>query len=302
MFTAKINCGHGVQADGTWDPGAVYKNLEEAGIMFPITKAFVKYARLSGITVYSDVDSDNGENILTGVADANAKDVDVFISIHGDWEKAPSGTMPLHHKDSKDGKRLAECLNEHVEEYTGIPTRDIVGRDDLYELNATKMPACVFECGSITADRYEWDTEKECDEYGKALAKGLCKYFGIPFKSKTDDITVDGLWGPATTKATQKLFDLKQTGTITGQLNSCKKYLPNAETSSWKFKKLGFGCTTIKRLQKLVGVKADGKAGVNTVKALQSFLKEKGYNVGTIDGIMGEKTVKAWQKYLNKNL
>jgi len=186
---AVINCGHGRSSDGSWDPGAAYNGMTEAALMLPITKAFVKYARSSGIKVYSDADSGNNKNIITGVAQANKVNADVFISIHCDWYKAPSGTLPLYCKGSEKGKKLAQCLNTYVESMTGIETRGIMARTDLYELNKTDMPACVFETGSIKADRKEWDTAKECDEYGKALAKGLCKYFGIAFKEPVSETT-----------------------------------------------------------------------------------------------------------------
>jgi uncharacterized protein YgiM (DUF1202 family) len=75
----------------------------------------------------------------------------------------------------------------YVKEYTGIKTRGVSPRTDLGELNKTNMPACIFEAGSIKADRYEWDTAIECDEYGKALAMGLCKYFGIKFKEPEEE-------------------------------------------------------------------------------------------------------------------
>lgn len=181
-YSATIMCGHGTQTNGKWDSGATYNGKQEAKLMFPITKAFVKYARASGITVYSDVDTNNDKNVVTGVALANKKNTDVFVSIHCDWYKAPTGTLPLYCKGSEKGKKLAQCLNTYVKEMTGIKTRGISARTDLGELNNTNMPACIFEAGSIKADQKEWDTEKECDEYGKALAKGLCKYFGITFK------------------------------------------------------------------------------------------------------------------------
>ena len=181
-YSATIVCGHGKGTDGKWDPGAVYDGKQEAKLMLPITKAFVKYAKASGITVYTDSDNNNDKNIVASVSLANKKNTDVFISIHCDWYKAPSGTLPLYCKGSTKGKKLAQCLNTYVEEMTGIETRGVTPRTDLYELNKTDMPACIFEAGSIKADRKEWDTDKECDEYGKALAKGLCKYFGIAFK------------------------------------------------------------------------------------------------------------------------
>ena len=107
-----------------------------------------------------------------------------------------------------------------------------------------------------------------------------------------------------TTKALQKLLGCSTIdGIISNQLNKCKVYLPAAHTGSWKFSKVGIGgSVTIKKLQSVIGATSDGYAGTGTVKALQSFLKRKGYVVGAIDGIMGTNTVKALQKYINDQL
>lgn len=228
-YSAGIYCGHGKSTDGSFDPGCTYDGMTEASLMLPITKAFVKYARYSGITVYTDVDDgeNNNMNAIKQVSEANSKKVDVFISIHCDWYKAPTGTLPLYCKDSEKGKKLAQSLNKYVKSYTGIKTRGVTARTDLYELNQTDAPACIFETGSIKADRKEWDTAKECDDYGKALAKGLCDYFGITFKeSKTTTPTK----APAktTTKAKYKTSKyakkiktyLKATGYYKGEIDS----------------------------------------------------------------------------------
>ena len=120
---------------------------------------------------------------------------------------------------------------------------------------------------------------------------------------KTGKLVVDGEWGKTTTTMTQKVFGVSTTGTITGQLTSCKKYLPAASADSWKFASSSKnGAAVIKEIQKLVGVTRDGKAGKKTVMAMQKFLNKKGYSCGTADGVMGAKTVKAWQKYINSRL
>lgn len=175
-----IYCGHGRQTNGVWDSGATYGSEKEATRMLPITKAFVKYAKLNGFEVVTDVPK-NDINMIEQVRKSESKDVDVHIAIHCDWYKASSGSFGLYCKGSKKGKKLATCLNTYVKKMTGIRSKGIIARTDLYELNRTSMPACVFECGSIKADRYQWDTAKEADEYGKALCMGLCKYYGKKF-------------------------------------------------------------------------------------------------------------------------
>ena len=126
----------------------------------------------------------------------------------------------------------------------------------------------------------------------------------MEFKDGTEKKTIaeDGLWGVTTTKYTQKALGTPQDGIVSGQLMSCKKYLPGVLTSSWEFKYWGSGSVMVKAIQNLVGAKADGKAGYNTVVAMQKFLKEKGFYTGAIDGVMGKLTVIAWQKYINSRL
>lgn len=175
-----IYVGHGKQTNGVWDPGATWGSEKEAERMLPITQAFVKYAKLNGFEVVTDVPKNN-INMVEQVKKSNKEDVDVHIAIHADWYKASSGSFGLYNKGSKNGKKLASCLNTYVKKMTGIRLKGTYARTDLYELKKTNMPACVFECGSIKADRYEWDTAKEADEYGKALCMGLCKYYGKTF-------------------------------------------------------------------------------------------------------------------------
>ena len=292
-----IYCGHGKSTDGSWDPGTTYNGKTEAALMLPITKAVVKHLRASGVTVYTDVDSgeNNNINMIKQVEEANKKGVDVFVSLHCDWYKAPTGTLPLYYPGSSKGKKLAECINKHVMKDTGIGTRGLDDRGDLYELKATNMPACIFECGSIKHDADEWDTAAECDVYGKAIAKGICEYLGVTFKSgasssatkssSSSKLTVDGIKGAKTIKAWQKLLnkDGYSCGTADGIM----------------------GVKTIKATQKFLNAndfncgKVDGIMGAKTIKALQKFLNAKGYSCGKVDGIMGVKTVKAWQKYIN---
>ena len=114
-------------------------------------------------------------------------------------------------------------------------------------------------------------------------------------------INEDGYWGRETTELTQIMFDIPTDFEISNQPRANKKYLPNAETASWKFKILGYkkGSDTVRALQTLIGAKADGYFGMGSVMKLQEFLKAKGFYKGRIDGYMGSDTVKGWQKYIN---
>ena len=187
QYYVAIVCGHGTSDSGAWDPGCVYKKngttYTEANLMLRITKAFVKYARANGIKVYTDADNGNNKNMNKTIREANTKGCDYYISIHCDYSGAPSGTYPYYYKGSSKGKKLATALNNAVKKEMGLKTRKIAASTTLGEVASTNMPACIFETGSIKADlqmlRYDYD------EYGKALAKGLCKFLGITFKEES---------------------------------------------------------------------------------------------------------------------
>lgn len=121
-------------------------------------------------------------------------------------------------------------------------------------------------------------------------------------------LKVDGYWGKDTTTKSQIVFGTTVDGIVSGQTPGCAGYLPNCQTSSWKFSYSGRGSQLIRELQKSLKSKGyytgtvDGLCGKNTVKAIQKLLKALGYYTGSIDGKMGAKTVKGWQQYINSRL
>jgi N-acetyl-anhydromuramyl-L-alanine amidase AmpD len=127
-------------------------------------------------------------------------------------------------------------------------------------------------------------------------------------KPKKDLIAVDGEWGRDTTLKTQKVFGTMQDGEISHQLKSCKAFLINCFDSSWEFDDTGKGSALIRAIQTHLKEKGynvgavDGLCGKQTVIAIQQFLNDRAYNCGEVDGYMGAKTVKAWQKYINNRL
>lgn len=126
-----------------------------------------------------------------------------------------------------------------------------------------------------------------------------------PSKPASNKLKVDGSWGCDTTRATQRLLGTSVDGIVSRQPKSNKKYLSKAYTGSWMFyvsaKSYKNGSAMVKALQKLIGAKADGWFGKESVKALQRFLNKHGFKL-TVDGYMGSVTVRAWQQCLNSRL
>lgn len=107
--------------------------------------------------------------------------------------------------------------------------------------------------------------------------------------------SIDGVWGPATTRKLQQALGTYVDGIISAQPSENKKYLAGCETSSWQFtNNYGGGSSCIAALQQLIGATPDGWFGPNSVKALQRYLGT------TVDGELSNPSdcIKALQKAL----
>lgn len=167
--------GHGKSLDGSWDSGCTYGKYTEAGLMLPIVKVAVKLLRKSGVKVITDADDANNRNMKSSVAWANKKKARLYMSMHCDYKLATKGVAPLY--VSSAGKKYAEAVGKYVAKAMGMKWKGATKRKDLYELNATDMTSVIFETGAIKADlKYLKDYKK----YGRALAKGILKYIGVP--------------------------------------------------------------------------------------------------------------------------
>lgn len=121
------------------------------------------------------------------------------------------------------------------------------------------------------------------------------EYQGDPWASTSTTtstpsrLSVDGHFGPASTRKLQSLLKTTQDGNFSGQSSASRKYHVRMNTMRYG----GGGSTAIRALQKRLGTTADGLFGPNTIKALQRKLKV------SADGYAGNNTVKAWQRKLN---
>lgn len=172
--------------------------------------------------------------------------------------------------------------------------------------------------GCYTGDGYVSEMASSKKNYQRKKLDGNgWELWGMPdFISNPEDVTVekleiDGRWGKGTTKASQEYFGTKADGKVSNQPDTCKKYLISASASSWEFKEkkdCSKGSNLIKALQTFLknkefyNGKIDGWCGNGTVLALQKFLQSLGYYSGNLDSKMGEQAVMAWQNFLNDNL
>lgn len=300
-----IICGH-----GAGDPGAIGNGYQEAERVRALANRIKHFG---------------GDSVIIG--DTSVKWSRSRYLTH---KNVPKGSLVLElHMDSSTSKfakgghviiksglgadKYDKALANFISSILPGRSKTIVGRNDLMNPNMAASAGInyrLMECGFISNAGDVGIFNSKMDE----IAKGILKCFDIKTTEtvvetpkqqvvNNSKLTVDGSWGVATTKATQKVLGTSVDGVVSRQPKSNKKYLPNCSTTSWKFVIIyKGGSALIKAIQRLVGATPDGYCGKQTVIAIQKFLKIGGYYHGIIDGSMGALTVKAWQSYINSRL
>ena len=244
--------GHGKSLDGTWDPGCTYSTYTEAALMQKITKVAVKYLRQSGVRVISDSDSANNKNMVACVEWANKDKARYYMSMHCDYSGASAGVYPLYVTSS--GKKMATKIGKAVAKEMKMKYKGAGKRSDLYELNATDMPACIFEAGAIKADlKYL----KDYNAYGKAVAKAICAFLGVKF---VDSLEKSGIHLPS-----RGFFKPLDKGDNVKKLQTWLKkkgYSPGAIDGVYGPKTI----EAVKKFQKKYKLAVDGLFGVDCLK------------------------------------
>lgn len=268
----------------------------------PIAEAIKKHLPAKHFKV---VIAGEGTSMVQRVAESDFAKADIHMPIHtnASSDKDTRYLMFMFYDDNSTYREMFDLIAAPLEKVYGKQAVFDVRRD-LYEVNQPRAKTFYCELGFHT-------NKQDCDDFihnpdlvGKALAQGVCNYYGVDMvepevpKKAVDE---DGLWGQTTTRHTQRILGCPVIdGIVSNQLNSCKKYLPNMLAVSWEFQNTARGgSATVKALQKLVGTEADGYMGIESVKAMQRFLQKHGLYKGAIDGIAGTGTVTAWQKYIN---
>ena len=256
----------------------------------PIAEACAKYLKASGIEV--KIGTAN-QSLNARCKDSDKFDADLHIPIHtnASASKEARYLMFMFYGDNEKYRKLFDAVAPELEKiYPGNKESKFAVRTDLAEISKPRAMSLYCELGFhtnvIDCDSFIHNT----DAVGKALAKGICKYFDVAFKEEKKETysqkqfvkdvqkafgaSVDGIAGPET---------LSKTKTISTIWNRKHKAVKAVQ----------------KRLAALgyteVG-EADGVAGSKFKKAVKRYQKEV-VGLKKPDGVITAKKY-TWKKLL----
>ena len=234
---------------------------------------------------------------------------DLKFSLHFNAFNEKATGVECYYKKSSM-KKYANSMSKKVAKAIGITDRGGKYTSSLRMMNIgfdLLLEVC-FHDNKKDLDKYKDNMKAVADAIAEviddALGGSKSNSGSSSNNNEKEKLEVDGSWGKDCTRKSQKVLGTSVDGIVSNQPVSNKKYLPNAFIGSWEFKSSGYsaGSSLIRAIQKLIGATTDGWFGQNSVKKTQKFLKKKGFYTGEIDGSMGSKTVKAWQRYINSRL
>lgn len=292
MAKVFLSAGHGGS-----DPGAVAYGLVEKTINLNIMLACRNVLMAHKVTVVCSRTTDENDPVSQEVREANASGCDVAVSFHTNAGKG-DGSESYYHSSSEKGKKLAQLCEQQTQKIgqnsRGVKTKNLAFTRD------TRMTAVLCECAFVDndTDNNIIDTLEEQQAFGIAYAKAILEYLGIAYTGKdnpttptpqptppqtqapTKKIKEDGIVGEESIEEGQRHFKTTVDGIVSRQPLCNKKLFIAIDARCWEFTN-------------------DYKGGSWFIKEIQEMLKAKGYNVGKVDGLAGEKFVIALQQYLS---
>ncbi|MFB4258962.1 N-acetylmuramoyl-L-alanine amidase [Shouchella clausii] len=298
MVKIFIDPGHGGS-----DPGAVGNGLKEKDLVLTISRHIrdMLLAEYKGVSVKMSRDSDVYPTFAERANMANNWGADYFCSIHINAAGGTGFETFIH--NSRSTKSVAYQNVMHSAILAEMDVRDRGKKDANFAvLRLTKMPAILTE--NLFIDNTHDAKLLKDAAFLKKVARGHVEGFAKAFKlkggtSKPDSSKLKG--GDSVIRAIQEFinsygFEIKADG-IAGP-ETMRGLIMVLQTELNKQFAAGLqvdGILGPKTEAAFVNVRVGARG--NLTKVLQALLYINGYDVGTIDGIFGNKTEKAVRSF-----
>ena len=173
-FRIALDPGHGGKDPGAIGPGGT----KEKDVVLAISHLVASRLIEKGYTAYMTRMNDDFVKLEDRAAFANAKSVDLFVSIHANASKNPfgNGTETYYYPNSVNGKKLATKIHNNLIKLDlkdrGVKTANFA------VLRLTKMPAALVETGFIShyTEEKQLNSEKFRHKVADAIMNGILDY------------------------------------------------------------------------------------------------------------------------------
>lgn len=176
-----LDAGH-----GGMDPGAVYKNINEADINLKFTMILKEKLEEKGaivlLTRQGDYDlainsyNHKRSDINNRIFIINESNADIYISIHMNAEETGLwyGSQVFFDDVNKNNEKIARIIQDRLN-----TKRDIYERDNIKLCRMIRVPGVLIELGFITnySDRKRIQTDEYKDELATLIISGIIDYF-----------------------------------------------------------------------------------------------------------------------------
>lgn len=180
MYDVYLDPGHGGK-----DNGAV-KYLVEDRVNLTEALACRDFLELTGyFRVHMSRSADTDTDLLETCADINRLGADIAVSFHNN-AGGGDGMEIFYAIGSTKGKQLAACIEKRVkatgQNSRGLKTRKNSKEQDYFAFNRVpRCPSIILEGCFVDnkKDAADYDSIAEQQEYGYAVARGICDFFGV---------------------------------------------------------------------------------------------------------------------------
>ena len=179
-----LDPGHGGK-----DPGKIGVNgVEEKEINLNIALKIQNILLKKGISVSMTRTTDERlagsqvEDLRERVEMINESGPRLAVSIHQNSysDEGIQGAQVFYFKDSKDGEKAAECIQNALAKLDPENAKQIKANNTYYLLKNTEIPVVIAECGFLSnyEEAEKLTTEVYQEEIAQAIAEGIEEYAG----------------------------------------------------------------------------------------------------------------------------
>lgn len=176
---------------GGLDPGAIYKDIEEATINLEISKQLMSRLEQEGAIVYLTRNGDYDLSVNNAVnrkrSDLSRRGniinrslCDIYLSIHLNADKSTTwrGAQVFYDDINPNNEKIAKILQQVLKEDLKT-TRQYKETNDMYLHKRVTRPGVLVEVGFITNpnERYLLMQESYQKKVANSITRGIIKYF-----------------------------------------------------------------------------------------------------------------------------